>query len=203
MPILCGIGQIALAAGLVLAAGELSAQASPPAQVLSAPDTVRGALPAQAGGLAFIESRTFADSTLGTVYRYRGSREIRADVYIYPIPPEVRTASAEDVVRSEGAAFRAGLAHGPGQGWFDTYGIAYEGLSEVRAPHGVAPSYVAAIVFKQGDVVSTSFFAVYVLGRHCVKVRFTGPDDESMVEVAGKFVDDLAAQLDKGALESK
>jgi hypothetical protein len=64
------------------------------------------------------------------------------------------------------------------RGWYDAYELVFAEPKPLTVLDGIVSGHVVAVALRQADEVNLTFFYIYALRGHFVKVRLTIPGHE-------------------------
>ncbi len=151
-------------------------------------------LPDSVYGFSLVETSALG-GTAGTAYRYKGSAQTWADVFVYSVPEERASASDSMQLSTEVESYVAGLAYGIERGRYESYQVPVNKLIAVDTKNGSIPGRAVVMVYRRGNQSFVSFMHLFVRNGSYVKVRLTLPAAEWSNSMAPNFALELAKVL--------
>lgn len=150
------------------------------------PDTVYG--------FSLIETSALG-GTSGTAYRYKGTAQTWADVFVYSVPEDRTSMSDSLQLSAEIESHVAGLAYGIERGRYESYQVPVNTLISVETKNRSIPVRAVVMVYRRGNESFVSFMHLFVRNGTYVKVRLTLPAAEWSNSMAPNFALELAKVL--------
>ncbi len=153
-------------------------------------------VPRQLGHAELKDSAFVGDAM---AYRYRGPGITGLDFYVWPLPGDSLTRTAEDsLLKFEVAKFTEAAPVGLQRGWYDDYKIAFGDSHPIALDADSLPGYVVALAFARRGQRFVSFFYIYALHGMYIKIRLTVPGENwgsnEALDLPAVFIQDVARQ---------
>lgn len=152
-------------------------------------------LPRQVGPFVLSDSTRYDQPELGIGYRFSHPERVRANAYVYPVPPERLAHSDSQRIAQEAEDFLRTLSAGVEQGHYRTIEVVVSEARSFTTADGPRAGYLVAAVFLQGSETFVTLMHLVVLADQYVKTRLSLPSEEWRTSRAPNFGPDLFRQL--------
>jgi tetratricopeptide (TPR) repeat protein len=107
-------------------------------------------------------------------YKYEGPNIVGLDVFVWEAT-DTNAAALERELEQQVADYQLTLPVGVERGWYESYEVGFAEPKPVTVLDGIVSGHVVAVGLHERGEVNLSFFYVYAVRGHFVKVRLTIP----------------------------